>query len=123
MRAKKIIGAAAVMALCFSVGISLPKQMAARAADLNGAQGRYVLTQCQFQSFDENGNVGKEVAPFLVDTATGQTWIYSGSDLKTLNSRRTAALGVPGFERVQFIGMAKEEKDGSFTVQPSYFPQ
>jgi hypothetical protein len=46
-----------------------------------------------------------------------------GSNANMLNSRRTAALGVPGFERVQFTGMAKEEKDGSFTVQPSYFPQ
>lgn len=65
-------------------GLLAQNHQRVKAADLSGLQGRYALTECQFQFTDENGNDGRAIAPFLVDTVTGHVWMYSGSNAKTL---------------------------------------
>lgn len=116
MRNMFILCAVAVVAFSFG------RDRTVKASDLTGGQGRYQMVQGDFQFADENGTDGRAVAPFLVDTVTGRVWMYNGSDAKLSNNARTAALGVPGFERVEFK-QVMEQKDGSFSPNLSDFPQ
>lgn len=99
----------------FCLGESRVNRQTVLANGPDGTQGRFVVVEGKFPFF-VNGASNDQSIPFMVDTATGRTWIYEGP---TTDTKGPASLG--GWEEADYHWFA-QGPDGKVHEKRSPLP-